>query len=115
MRNPLEDRIARFNAWAKELDRQNKSGRFGKYPWQKHYGPVALAAEAQVSETSKQSSVRVVPTHYATKQAWEWLLRGDGMRLPPEKHERIKGLLLDADEVLNAIDRETSNQDSESA
>ena len=30
--------ISRFNAWAKDLDRRNRSGEFGKYPWQKQHG-----------------------------------------------------------------------------
>lgn len=56
-------------------------------------------------------SVRVVRSHYATAKAWDWLLHGDGMRKTPEEHERIKGLLLDLDELLNELDAATSNQD----
>jgi hypothetical protein len=33
-----EQVIASFNSWAKELDRRNRSGEFGKWPWQKQYG-----------------------------------------------------------------------------
>lgn len=57
-------------------------------------------------------TIRVVPAHPATAKAWEWLRHGDGMRLTPEKHDRITNLLLDMDELLHELDRETSNQES---
>lgn len=57
-------------------------------------------------------SVRVVRSHYATAKVWDWLLHGDGMRKTPEEHERIKGILLDLDELLHKLDEETSNQES---
>jgi hypothetical protein len=56
-----------------------------------------------------------VQAHPATNAAWEWLLRGEGMRKTPEQHERIKNILLDLDEMLHKLDRETSNQDSREA
>jgi hypothetical protein len=34
----LDILIERFQAWAKDVDRRNRAGDFGKYPWQKDYG-----------------------------------------------------------------------------
>jgi hypothetical protein len=97
--------------------------------------PVSLGEEGELSEPGSakdalgsvqpadggslspgsESSVRVVQAHPATNAVWGWLLRGGGMRLTPEKHEEIKSILLDIDELLHKFDRETSNQDSEQA
>lgn len=54
-------------------------------------------------------SIRVVPSHPATAKAWEWLKHGDGRFRSFEQHQRIQTILLDLDELLNELDRETSS------
>jgi hypothetical protein len=34
----LKELSERFQRWAQNVDKRNRSGEFGKYPWQKDYG-----------------------------------------------------------------------------
>jgi hypothetical protein len=37
MRRLIDQTLTDFHTWAAELDRRNRQGDFGKYPWQKQY------------------------------------------------------------------------------